>query len=299
VQSISTPNAPTPAGHYSQAVSHDGVLFVSAQLPLDPQAIDQGNQGTVAEQAERALRNIQAVIEAAGACMRDVIRLTAYVSDIASWGEVNAVCERLFGDHRPARAVVPTGPLHFGYSVAFDAVVSLDGNSVVAATADLCDEYGDLLQVTQPGLRSYGGRWAFSGLIETVQVSKDNTAVRRILSEPGEGRVLVVDGGGLPVALVGDRLAGIAVEHGWTGIVINGYVRDTSALRGLPIGVLALGAFPKRSFASIAGKQSIEVEFLGVTFRPGTWLCTDSDGLVLAPEPPTRRRELDEGQVGS
>ncbi len=284
MQLISTPDAPKPAGHYSQAVSHDGLLFVSAQLPLDPQAMDEGTRGTIAVQAEQALHNIEAIVKAAGASMRDVIRLTAYVPDIASWSEVNTACQRLFGAHRPARAVVPTGPLHFGYSIAFDAVVSLDSSSGVTATADLCDEHGEHLQVAEPGLHSYGGRRTFAGFIETVRVREDNTAVRQILSEPGEGRVLVVDGGGLPIALVGDRLSGMAVEHGWIGIVVNGYVRDTHVLRDLPIGVLALGAFPKRSFASIESARSIEVQFLGVTFGPGTWLCADSDGLILAPE---------------
>ncbi|MGI8647599.1 MAG: ribonuclease E activity regulator RraA [Mycobacteriales bacterium] len=282
---ISTGSAPAPSGHYSQAISSDGWLFVSAQLPLGTATPSQSQDPPVAQQAEQALANIAAIIVAAGGTTGDICRLTAYITDITRWGEVNAACEKFFGDHRPTRAVVPTGRLHFGYSVAFDAVARLGSTTTLPATADLCDEHRDVVHVLAPGLESYGGKKAFAGLIDTVQVREDNSLVRQVLSEPGNGRVLIVDGGALPVALVGDNLAGIGVASGWNAVVVNGYIRDTAALKDLPLGVLAIGAVPLRSFTQFKGARGIKVKAFGVTFQPGSWLCADADGAVVAAEP--------------
>src|SRR5580765_2021707 len=129
------------------------------------------------------------------------------------------------------------------------------------STADLCDEFRDEIQVIGPGL-SHFGRASFAGLIETVSVREDNSLVKATLSTFGDGRVLVVDGGAIPVALVGDKLAAIAIESGWSGIVVNGYVRDTEALQNLPLGVMALGTFPRRSFLKREGERGGTLEFL-------------------------------------
>jgi 2-iminobutanoate/2-iminopropanoate deaminase len=118
---IETPKAPLPAGHYSQGIVHDGLVFVSGQLPVDPETGEKV-LGSVEEETDRALKNVAAVLEAAGSGLHRVIKTTVYVSDITLWDRVNQVYARHFGEHRPARAVVPTKPLHFGFHVEIEAV---------------------------------------------------------------------------------------------------------------------------------------------------------------------------------
>lgn len=122
---ISTPHATPPAGHYSQAVRANGFIFVSGQLgflpparPGEPPRLAQG----VAAQTEAALRSLAAILQAAGASMSAVVNVTVYIPDVGMWNEVNAVYERSFGDHRPARAIVPTRELHYGALVEISAV---------------------------------------------------------------------------------------------------------------------------------------------------------------------------------
>ena len=115
-------------------------------------------------------------------------------------------------------------------------------------TADLIDRHGDALQSCDLQFRQFGGRSRFSGQIRTVRCHQDNVLVRQVLSEPGEGQVLVVDGGGsLHTSLVGDIIAGLARGNGWVGLVVNGAVRDVVALAGLAIGIKALGSNPRKS----------------------------------------------------
>ena len=110
--------------------------------------------------------------------------------------------------------------------------------------------------------------------------------LRRRLAEPGEGRVLVVDGGGsLRVALMGDRVGTAAVENGWSGVVINGCVRDVSALRGLDLGIAAIGSTPRPSGKGGAGEVDVPVTFGDVTFHPGDLLVSDEDGIVVIASP--------------
>lgn len=124
MEKILTPNAPKPAGHYSQAVVHDNMVYVSGQLPIDPQTGEK-RTASIEEQTEQALRNLFAILEAAGSSKELVLKTTVYVSDIGLWDRVNAVYARLFGDHRPARAVVPTRELHFGFQVEIEAAAVL------------------------------------------------------------------------------------------------------------------------------------------------------------------------------
>jgi len=124
MQKISTAEAPEPAGHYSQALVHDGRVYVSGQLPIDP-ASDEKRVGTIEEQTEQALKNVAAILEAAGCDRNHVLKCTVYVSDIALWSRINAVYAEFFGDHRPARAVVPTRELHFGFQIEIDAIAAL------------------------------------------------------------------------------------------------------------------------------------------------------------------------------
>ncbi|HEX6057986.1 MAG TPA: Rid family detoxifying hydrolase [Gemmatimonadaceae bacterium] len=120
---IQTSDAPTPAGHYSQAIVHGGVVYVAGQLPIDPRSPDR-TVGTIEEQTEQVLRNVAAILEAAGSGLDRVLQMTVYVSDMALWGRVNATYARVMGAHRPARAVVPVGALHHGYQIEVQAIAA-------------------------------------------------------------------------------------------------------------------------------------------------------------------------------
>jgi len=150
-------------------------------------------------------------------------------------------------------------------------------------TADLSDEHGDAVRVAEPLFRDFGFRKAFFGPVTTVMAPGDNTLVAAALEETGQGRVLVVDGAGaLDCALLGDRLAFLAYKHNWSGVVVNGCVRDAGELGSIDIGIKALGTFPRRSMKSDRGRRDVPVAFAGVVFRPGDWLYADQDGLLVA-----------------
>ncbi|MGH2596269.1 MAG: ribonuclease E activity regulator RraA [Actinomycetota bacterium] len=152
----------------------------------------------------------------------------------------------------------------------------------MTSTADLVDEYGDRAAVCEIELRSFGAVREFHGEITTVRCFEDNVLEKERVGEPGDGRVLVIDGGGsLRVALLGDGLAGAALANGWTGLVIHGCVRDSAALRGLDIGIAALGTNPRASAKQGAGELDVAVTFGGVTFRPGAVISADDDGIVV------------------
>jgi regulator of ribonuclease activity A len=151
------------------------------------------------------------------------------------------------------------------------------------ATADLIDDYGAELESCETQFRSYASRSRFAGVVETVRCDADNALMKSVLATPGEGKVLVVDGGGsLRTALMGDMIAASAVENRWAGVVINGAVRDVAALRDLDLGVKALGSNPRKSSKDGAGETGVPVVFGGVEFHPGAWLYSDEDGIVLA-----------------
>ena len=153
---------------------------------------------------------------------------------------------------------------------------------VEVSTADLYDEHGEALQSCSLPLRHYGGRTQFTGVVSTVRCFRDNAIVKAALAEPGEGRVLVVDGGGSPEsALMGDLIAGSAVTQGWAGVVIHGAVRDVLALGALPLGALALGSNPRKSAKDGVGERDVPVSFGGVEFVPGTTLWADEDGVLV------------------
>jgi 2-iminobutanoate/2-iminopropanoate deaminase len=124
---VSTADAPTPAGHYSQAIVHNGLVFVAGQLPIDPTDRD-APPGSIEEQTERALRNVEAILVAAGSGLDRVVQMTVYVSDIGLWGAVNATYARVMGSHRPARAVVPTRELHHDYAIEIQAIAAAAGD---------------------------------------------------------------------------------------------------------------------------------------------------------------------------
>ena len=154
-------------------------------------------------------------------------------------------------------------------------------------TADLVDEIGPDVRSCDTQFRQFGGRKQFAGEVVTVKCFQDNALLKSVLGEPGEGRVLVIDGSdssGVPslhTALVGDIIAGLAHDNGWSGVVVNGPVRDASTLRTLDIGIKALGTNPRKSTKTGAGERDVAVSFGGVTFTPGAIAHSDDDGIVV------------------
>lgn len=116
---IETPNAPLPAGHYSQAVKHQGVLYLAGQLPIVPGSKEKV-EGSIEEQTLQTLKNIEAVLLAGGSGRNQVLRVTVFISDITLWGKVNEVFTAFFGSHKPARSVVPVNTLHYGYQIEME-----------------------------------------------------------------------------------------------------------------------------------------------------------------------------------
>ncbi len=151
---------------------------------------------------------------------------------------------------------------------------------------DLCNEFSDRLQIAEPIFNDYGGEMMFSGAIVTLKVFEDNTLVRKVLEEPGENRVLVVDGGGSTrCALLGDQLGELAEDNDWAGVVVNGCIRDSAAISELSIGVKALATHPLKSVKRNSGERDIPVCFAGITFRPGHYLYADEDGMIVSEKP--------------
>jgi regulator of ribonuclease activity A len=150
------------------------------------------------------------------------------------------------------------------------------------ATADLVDDIGAGVRSCDTQFRQFGGKSMFAGRIHTVRCFEDNALLKSVLSEPGDGGVLVVDGGAsLHCALVGDVIAGLGETNGWSGIIVNGVVRDSAALRSIDIGIKALGTNPRKSTKTGAGERGIHVEFGGITFVPGEIAYSDDDGIVV------------------
>ena len=123
MKEIFTNDAPSPGGHYSQAVEYQGLIYVSGQLPVNPESKEK-NIGSIEEQTEQVLTNLEAILKSCNSSKNRVLKVTVYISDIALWDRVNSVYARFFGDHRPARAVVPTRELHFGYQIEVEAIAA-------------------------------------------------------------------------------------------------------------------------------------------------------------------------------
>lgn len=159
-----------------------------------------------------------------------------------------------------------------------------DPQPVLVATADLYDEYGEDIQSCDVQFVQFGGRRHFRGTATTIRVQNDNVLVKETVAEPGQGRVLVVDGAGsCHCALLGDSLAGTAAANGWEGVVIHGAVRDVAALREIDLGIKAVGTNPRRSRHERSGTRDVPVTIGGATIAPGVEIVSDEDGLVVLP----------------
>lgn len=162
------------------------------------------------------------------------------------------------------------------------------GNASSLVTGDLCDankaDSDGSFRVLPPVFRDYGKRVRFSGAISTVQCFEDNSLVKAALESPGDGRVLVVDGGGsLRRALVGGNIAAAAARNGWAGVVIDGCVRDSAELIACDLGVRALALMPMPTERRNQGQRDVAVQVCGVWVLPGEWLVADEDGIVVLP----------------
>ena len=156
---------------------------------------------------------------------------------------------------------------------------------MITATADLCDAHPGVVKVCHIPFRSFGQVTAFHGPIRTLSVLDDNALVRQVLERPGQGAVLVVNGGGsLKRALVGDNLASLAIDNGWAGIIVHGAIRDSAVLNTMDVGVKAVGTIPVRADRDAIGEIDIPTAFGGVIFTPGDWLSADADGVIVSAE---------------
>ena len=150
------------------------------------------------------------------------------------------------------------------------------------ATADLVDEIGEDVRSCDTQFRQFGGRREFVGPVRTVRCHQDNALLKKVLGTPGDGAVLVVDGGGsLHTALVGDLIAELGRSNGWAGIIAHGAIRDSAVIATMDIGVKALGTNPRKSTKTGAGEADVDVAFGGVTFRVGDIVHSDDDGIVV------------------
>ena len=156
------------------------------------------------------------------------------------------------------------------------------------ATTDLCDDHPQLLEdgrlaVLPPVFQHYGQRSSFCGRVTTLKVFEDNALVRSTLEAPGNGNVLVIDGGAsMRRALVGGQLALLAQDNGWAGIVVDGCVRDSAEINGCDIGVRALGVHPQKSAKKGVGERNTRIVVSGVAVNPGDWVYADADGVLIA-----------------
>ena len=152
-------------------------------------------------------------------------------------------------------------------------------------TADLCDQFGDV-ECCEPIFADFGGVLRFAGPVATIKCFEDNSRVRELTAEAGQGRVLVIDAGGsLRRAVLGDLLAQQAVRNGWQGVIVYGCVRDSAALAEMSLGIKALGTHPMKTDKRGEGQRDVVVRFANVTFNPGDWVYADEDGVIVARRP--------------
>ncbi len=157
-------------------------------------------------------------------------------------------------------------------------------------TGDLCDahksDHDGSFRVLPPAFQNYGKRTRFAGVVSTVKCFEDNSLVKAALEEPGQGRVLVVDGGSsFRRALVGGNIAASAAKNGWAGVVVDGCVRDSLELAQHDVGIRALGLIPMPTERRGQGQRDIALHIHGVWILPGEWLVADEDGIVVMPQP--------------
>lgn len=157
---------------------------------------------------------------------------------------------------------------------------------MIISTPDLCDEYGDDVQVADPVFKHFGGMHQFGGEVVTVKCFEDNSKVGEMLRAEGKGRILVVDGGASPRrSLLGDKLVSLALSNDWQGIVIYGYMRDIEQIAKMSIGVLALGSIPRKTEKRGVGQVNVPLEVAGLIIESGDYLYADETGVIVSKKP--------------
>ncbi|GLS84484.1 putative 4-hydroxy-4-methyl-2-oxoglutarate aldolase [Paraferrimonas haliotis] len=148
---------------------------------------------------------------------------------------------------------------------------------------DLFDQFADKIHWVSSSYRSFGGHQCFYGPIETVKCFEDNSKVKSLLNQPGQGRVLVVDGGGsMRRALLGDLIAASAIANGWAGVIINGCIRDAGEIADMAIGVQALGTAPIKTEKLGVGIVGETIELNNIKIRSGQWIYADLNGIAVS-----------------
>jgi len=149
-------------------------------------------------------------------------------------------------------------------------------------TADFCDNHPDKTSVLGPGYRNYGGAAMCQGRIVTIELNDNNNDLITLLrDEQGHGKVVVVEANQAYYAIVGEALMNFAKSNGYAGIIVNGYIRDTAQIKDIPVALYALGTCPRKSIPVTQGKRDIPLQFGGVEFRPGDYVYTDTDGIIV------------------
>ena len=152
-------------------------------------------------------------------------------------------------------------------------------------TSDISDQLHPNVQYLKPVYKSYGGKTSFSGRIVTVKCYEDNSLVEEALKSNGKNSILVVDAGGsMNCAMLGDKRATDAIKNEWEGILVHGLIRDSATIKGMKIGILALGVCPLKSIKKGVGDSNLIVNFSGITFTPGEYLYADEDGVIVVKE---------------
>lgn len=160
------------------------------------------------------------------------------------------------------------------------------GAQEIIPTADIVDVVGPSVRSCDVQFFNYGGRAEFAGQISTVRCYEDNALLKSVLGTAGDGRVLVVDGGrSVHTALMGDNVAALGRDHGWSGIIIYGAIRDSAEIKDMDFGVKALGTNPRKSSKTGDGERDVVVNFGGVDFVPGQYVTCDADGIVVTERP--------------
>ena len=150
------------------------------------------------------------------------------------------------------------------------------------STPDISDKFPDLPCLV--GLNSYGAKSVFEGEVVTVVCPNDNSLAKELISQKGNGKILFIDGNASKtVALLGDNLAQQALENNWSGIVVNGMVRDVEILRSIPLAIYARGSCPKKSNKNNAGNINVDVCIDGVDVKPTFWAYGDENGILISP----------------
>ncbi len=153
-------------------------------------------------------------------------------------------------------------------------------------TADFCDNHPDKVSVLGPGYSNYGGAEMCQGSVVTLSLDRNNADLITLLrDENGQGKVVVVDADRAYYAIVGENLMKFAQANGYTGIIVNGYIRDTEQIKDIPVALYALGTCPKKYIPVTQGQRDIPLSFGGAVFRPGDYVYTDTDGVIVAAEP--------------